>query len=105
MDDYFAPMAKECLQHAMNAFAEMVRLLLGADAVSDRKLECGMPLCILGLIIEITAEGMSCRPHPDKIRKWLGMIAQALSQDCLWPGVASKLAGGLSWAAAYMFKR
>ena len=105
VDDYFACLQPECVEHGLACFAELVRLLLGKSAVSDRKLGFGNPLCVLGLDTEISALGMTCVPSRDKVVKWLGVIAQAIHDAHLTPGAASKLAGGLSWAAQNMFHR
>ncbi len=37
------------MAHAMTCFARLVRLLLGADAIADRKLEYGTQLLVLGM--------------------------------------------------------
>ena len=90
VDDYFACLQSDCVAH---------------DAVSEKKLGFGSPLCILGLVIEATAEGMTCFPSPEKIKKWLMVISEALETGRLTTGAASKLAGGLSWGAQNMFHR
>ncbi len=57
----------ETMRHSMDAFATLVKVLLGETAVAPRKLECmaerGAPLCILGLDVSIMREGMQCRPR------------------------------------------
>ena len=57
----------ETVRHSMDAFATLVKALLGETAMAPRKLECmaerGAPLCILGLDIRITREGMQCKPR------------------------------------------
>ena len=105
VDDYFACLQSDCVAHGMMCFAELVRLMLGFDAVSEKKLGFGNPLCILGLVVEATAEGMTCFPSPEKIKKWLMVISEALETGRLTTGAASKLAGGLSWGAQNMFHR
>ena len=89
----------------MQCFAELVRLMLGCTAVSDKKLGFGNPLTILGMDIEVHQLGMTCFPGGDKVIKWLKVIGQAVCTGVLTAGAASKLAGGLSWAAQNMFNR
>ena len=103
--DYFACLQDECVEHGMQCFAEVVRFLLGDTSVSDKKLGFGNPLSILGLVVEVGPEGMTCFPSGDKILKWLNVISQALSTGIVNSGAASKLAGGLSWGSGNMFHR
>ncbi len=108
VDDFFCCIQDECLEHSMQCFAELVRLVLGKKSVSNRKLEyatCRRPLVILGLEVLINEGGMSCTPRPEHIVKWLRVIEAALRDWILQPGAASKLAGALSWAAQNMFAR
>ena len=46
-----------------------------------------------------------CFPDAQKVRKWLGQIEAALSSGHLTAGFASKLAGGLGWAATAIFRK
>lgn len=62
VDDYFACSQPECVEHGMECFAELVRLMLGLSAVSDKKLDFGNPLCVLGLSIEESSRGLTCFP-------------------------------------------
>ena len=105
VDDFFACLQDDCVEHGMQCFAELVRLLLGTTAISDRKLGFGNPLTILGMVIEVRPHGLTCFPSGDKVVKWLNTISTALSTGVLTAGAASKLAGGLSWGAANMFHR
>lgn len=105
VDDYFACVQEGCVKHAMDCFAELVRLMLGSTAVSDKKLGFGNPLCILGLVVQISPDGLKCAPSGDKVKKWLRIIRHALAVGRLTPGDASKLAGRLSWATQSMFHR
>jgi hypothetical protein len=105
VDDYFACLQGGVVEHGMQCFAELVRLMLGTTAISEKKLGFGNPLCILGLTVQVGPSGMTCFPSADKVHKWLGVLQEALTQSRLTPGAASKLAGGLSWAAQNMFDR
>ena len=105
VDDYFSAERAECCQHAMLCFARLVRCVLGSCAISDKKLEWGMPLTILGLSISLNATGAFFVPDRKKVSKWKYRIEAALSDCRLTCGQASKLAGALSWAASALFFR
>ena len=89
----------------MASLARLVRLLLGPRAVSDRKLECGDALEILGLHVSFPLTGIHLFPAPKRVRKWVPLIKQALDAGKLCAGQASKLAGALSWAGQHCFER
>ena len=93
------------MKHAMECFGRLVRLLLGDEAVADHKSGVGLKLVVLGVEITVGQAGVQCRPAPDKVVKWLDLIDDALSRKHLAPGVASKLAGKLTWACGSMFRR
>ena len=82
-----------------------MRCLLGHDSVADKKCEVGSPLTVLGLRIKLDSQGICCFPDAQKVRKWLKQINLALSSGFLTAGFASKLAGGLGWAATAMFRK
>ena len=42
------------MAHTMECFARLVRLLLGQDAMADRKLEFGKQLLVLGMQASVT---------------------------------------------------
>ena len=116
----------ESLEHALQVFARLVRILLGPEAIAEQKLECGPSLCVLGVDIAIGKRGFKCRPAVKKVDRWIHMIDVALEADKLLPGiyflrvrtgtpppilccggagVASKLAGKLSWGCSQLFRR
>ena len=84
VDDYFAAESEVTAQHAMNSFARhvdshcllllivtnvfcrLVRALFGHDAISERKLEYGNPLTVLGIRIEVNAAGVIFQPDQEK---------------------------------------
>ena len=105
VDDYFSPERSACARHAMHCFARLVRCLLGPSAISDKKLDSGMPLDVLGLTLSVSKQGITAWPTPDKIVKWITRIVEALRLDRLTAGDASKLAGALNWAAQCTFHR
>ena len=105
VDDFFTAAPEECAEHAMNIFARLVRSLLGCTAISQTKLEFGLPLPILGLSVTVDAAGMSCIPLAKKIHKWLSIIDETLATRKMTPAAAGKLAGALCWAATHMFHR
>jgi len=89
----------------MNCFARLVRALLGSTAISERKLEHGPELVVLGLDVRLKAEGIAVRPASKKVEKWLGVIRHARKNKALHSGSASKLAGALNGAARNTFRK
>ena len=83
----------------------MVRALLGDDAVAKRKAECGETLQILGVDIAPGASGFTCKLAAKKAQKCKDTIEVALAKGVLHTGCAQKLAGRLSWATQFLFKR
>ncbi len=105
VDDFFGPERAETAEHGLQCFARLVRVLLGADAVAEGKLVAGPALCVLGIDHEMSAKGYRYKPAAEKVAKWIALIEEALTADCLMPGVASKLAGKLSWGCSFLFWR
>ena len=103
-DDYFSVEWAEVRRHSMEAFARIVRAILGPDAVAPAKLLFGEELEILGVDFSTSFIGIRCTPTADKRQKWLKVIESALGDNCLRAGVASKLVGGLQWASSRMFR-
>ena len=116
-----SPAARQ-VEHLLDCIARIVRCLLGQSALADEKISCAVPLGILGLRVDLSSEGMTCVPLPDKIAKWSARITLALDSGILRagagpfaarhassrrarPGDASKLAGALAWASGNMFNR
>ena len=82
-----------------------MRCLLGSDAISERKLECGNPLVILGVHISVDAQGARYQPSDDKVTKWQTRLNSHLASGNMRPGEAQKLSGALQWASQSIFKR
>ena len=80
------------------ACVRLVRCLLGSSAIADRKLEHGNPLVVLGIAVNLADEGISFRPEPVKVQKWLTQVTEALRANRLTGGEASKLAGASSFS-------
>ena len=93
------------MEHGMHCMARLVRALLGPDAVSASKLGFGMQLRVLGVDMTPSQWGVRCQPAPEKVAKCLYVIELALQENKLLPGSAMKLAGRLSWASLFMFRR
>ena len=93
------------MSHAANVMARLIRILLGPDAVSDEKTAAEPSLCILGVDLEISAKGFQCKPSVKKVPSWIAMIEYSLKDGVLFPGVASKLAGKLSWGQSQLFNQ
>ena len=51
-------------EQAMQLFAQLVRLLLGHDAIAARKLEFGVQLVILGMLVRCLTLGKWSILHP-----------------------------------------
>ena len=81
-----------CLATAL-WICRLVRVLLGADAISERKLETGNPLVVLGVQIESNLGGVVFFPAAEKVEQWKRDIKRALREGRLTVGEASKLAG------------
>ena len=105
VDDFFAVDRPQDVEHALSCFARLARAVLGEDALAHDKLEHGMPLDILGLQFEASANGINVQVNEAKAQKWLRDIEQYLGGHKLSPGQASKLAGRLSFASQHTFKR
>ena len=73
--------------------------------MASGKLECGLALCVLGVMFTMSERGFHCKPAADKVRRWLITISEALKAEHLAPGCASKLAGRLSWGGSQLFNR
>ena len=90
----------------MQCTARLIRALLGAGSIADKKLAFGCSgLEILGVDMELSQIGFQCRPSQQKVVAWCNQIQEALTAGFLAPGAASKLAGRLSWGAGALFRR
>jgi len=89
----------------MWCMARLVRALLGVSAVAEHKLDWGSTLRLLGVDLAPSDHGLTCRPAPEKLQKCHAIIQEALAQEALSIGCASKLAGRLNWASQFLFKR
>ena len=103
VDDFFAPDRAACIETAKHVFARLVRACLGETAISQRKLEHGNPLTVLGIDIAIAEEGVTLCPSRDKSTKWAAGMQKALRLQSMSAGEASKLAGKLQWASQRAF--
>ena len=72
----------------------LVKVLLGEDAIAERKLEAGNPLTILGIQVQANLGGVAFTPDAEKVKAWIDDIERALIEERLPAGEASKLAGG-----------
>ena len=95
----------ESVNRSFACVSLVCQVLLGEDAVARDKTEWGRSLCILGLDVEPSDEGLRCKPSVKKVADWCRRIDEAIHHDRLRPGDASKLAGALSWGASHMFHR
>ena len=105
VDDYFGPDRLDTVEHGMQCFVRLVRLLLGPGSVADDKTAWGCGLDVLGVDIEMSQRGFTFRPSAEKRVRWRANIQAALNEHRRLPGAASKLAGRLSWACSRLFHR
>ena len=69
---------KESIASAEQCFARLVRACLGETAVSQRKLEHGNDIVVLGIRMQLDETGVSFSPDEDKVEKWSDAIQRAL---------------------------
>jgi hypothetical protein len=105
VDDYFAADVREAAGHAMECFARLVRALLGPSSVKVEKLESGVSLEVLGLLVTYDECGVRVKVSERKAVQWASAIEEVLASGVLASGLASKLAGRLSFAAQNTFRR
>jgi hypothetical protein len=105
VDDYFSCDREENVKHALGCFASLCRILMGDDALKDKKMESGNPIGILGLRVTADETSVHVWPEPKKVTNWAKDIDEAISKQKLSSADASKLAGRLSWAAQHTFMR
>ena len=79
--------------------------MLREDAVAKRKLEHGNPVAILGIRVEANLAGVFFTLDEAKVDRWKQDMAEVMRTRRMFPGEASKLAGRLSFAAQFIFKR
>jgi len=95
-----------CVEHAMHCMERLVKAVLGEDAVAIGKLEFGTAqLVVLGIVMAPRMDGFTCRLSPKTAEKCSMTIREAIASGTLQPGCAKKLAGRLSWATQFLFKR
>ena len=73
--------------------------------MSERKLESGNPLIVLGVEVLTDARGVTMWPAQEKVDKWTANIEAILKEGILVGGAASKLCGQLQWGAQSAFRR
>ena len=78
------------MQHAVDCFVRLVRVLLGPAAIADDKVECGRELTVLGIAISMQQDGFTFKPSPDKVRQWVRTMQEAVTKGTLMPGQAMK---------------
>jgi hypothetical protein len=105
VDDFFGAEEEGLEDHAMQCFARLVRAVLGPTAIKQEKLECGTQLEVLGLSVSYDNQGLRVRVSDKKAEAWSECIQEVLDAGVLSSGLASKLAGRLSFAAQHTFRR
>ena len=105
VDDLFTAERSQCVEHCMSCVVRLVRVLLGPTSVSEKKVSCGMPLEVLGIVVQADCEGIMFWPSEAKVSKWSAHIRAALDAKHVSNGECKKLAGRLSWSAQHVFRR
>ena len=101
----FACVRPKCAEHAMMCLARLVRAIFGDSAVAKHKLGFGASIVALGVLITPKEDSFRCELAPEKAAKCIEAMTTALRDEKLFPGTARKLAGRLSWASQFMFRR
>ena len=57
-------MSRQEVQHALGCVVRVIRCLLGASSIADRKVEHGAELVILGLLVSASDDRISARAAP-----------------------------------------
>ena len=68
VDDFFGAEPRESLEHAADCFARIVRAMLGAGALADDKRDHGISMTVLGIRVEMSAEGFRLMVAAKKVR-------------------------------------
>ena len=105
VDDLFSADRPSCAAHAMSCFARVVRAIMGASAIQERKLKCDSPLDVLGVTVSITRACITVFPSADKVEKWCGQLQRIEKTLTLHAGEAGKIAGRLGFAAQHAFSK
>ena len=105
VDDYFSADRPKCAEHAMTCFARLVRAILGEDAISERKLQVGNPLDVLGLSVEVKDRTVSMHVMAEIPEHWACVLEEALANGRHPAGDAAKMAGRLNFATQQTFRR
>jgi hypothetical protein len=105
VDDYYSPEKKETAEHALGCFARVVRAMLGQDALSNEKMDQGVPLEILGITVGVTQQEVRLELTEKKRVEWTDKLLTARKGGIMMPGEASKFAGRLNFAAQKCFRR
>ena len=82
----------------------LVKALLGPSSVAPHKVMSGLPLEVLGVVVEADEAGAAFWPSENKIIKWSAEIELALCRKSLAAcGGGKKMAGKLNWSAQNIF--
>ena len=88
VDDYFSADRPELVEHAMQCFARLTRILLGQTSIADRKLEFGSSLLVLGMTVEPAHSGIRFVLSAEKAQKYWDVIDKALNAGYLSSGMS-----------------
>ena len=105
-DDLFTAERPACIVHCRDCVVRLVKALLGPGSVAPHKVMSGLPLEVLGVVVEADEAGAAFWPSENKIVKWSAEIELALCRKSLAAcGGGKKIAGKLNWSAQHVFCR
>ena len=105
-DDLFTAERQACIEHCRDCVVRLVKALLGPSSVAPHKVMSGLPLEVLGVVVEADEAGAAFWPSENKIIKWSAEIELALCRKSLAAcGGGKKIAGKLNWSAQNIFCR
>ena len=94
VDDLHTAERSECIEHCKMCVVRLVRALLGEGSIAQ-KYSSGLPLEVLGIVVDADCSGVSLWPSADKVAKWSAEIDCCLASSAISAGAAKKLAGKL----------
>ena len=101
-DDFNGLEFEELGQSAMEAFEQLFTALGFRIKVSKSQPAAAQHI-VQGVLFEISRRGVTLSPTPERVRRIMAQITQALQNDAMKPDEAHKLAGRLSFLTQAVF--
>ncbi|OLP83053.1 hypothetical protein AK812_SmicGene36237 [Symbiodinium microadriaticum] len=102
VDDFNGLELEELGQSAMEAFEQLFAALGFRIKVSKSQPAAAQHI-VQGVLFEISRRGVTLSPTPERVRRIMAQITQALQTDAMKPDEAHKLAGRLSFLTQAVF--